>query len=71
MSVFVFGHPIFKVSTLKNVDWGISKFTMTREGFIDITLEKGLRVENFKISTEVAEEIGLINLDALNRIFNR
>jgi hypothetical protein len=67
MSIYAFGVGLI-AGDGKDVDWNITSFGLNENGCIRIVRECSGRVEGIQITTEAAQEIGLINLDALNKI---
>lgn len=67
MSNFKFGNQIKSEDTLLVTHIFVDSFEHT----VKFVIEKGLQVDTIKVTMGLAQEIGLINLDKLNLIYNK
>jgi hypothetical protein len=66
--VLSFRNILFSVKELKSVTHRITSISIGHDDVVSIVVEKGLEVTTYKITIEMAQEIGFIKLEALKNI---
>jgi hypothetical protein len=67
--IIVFGNPSLSIRHLKEPDVRVTSFNFNHQAMtIEIVYEEGLRVNSFNLSVFAAIEVGLIDLNVLNKI---